>query len=80
MTNAIPKSDSEFGGGSGLIQARNVANKHFSGVEEVWIVYASDTQDPGEPDPKRVGQPYAERTYHDPVSGTAPLPPMNSIK
>ena len=74
----IPKSDTEFGGGPGLIQSVNVANQHFDEVEQMWIVYASDTEDPGEPDPGRVGTLHSDRTYHDPVSGTAPLPPLNS--
>jgi len=80
MTNVIPKGDSEFGGGPGLIQARNVANQHFDYVEEEWIIMASDINDPADPDPRRVGKPWAERDAEAPKSGTAPLPPLNSLR
>lgn len=49
--------DSEFGGGGGLIQQRNIDNGHLTGIEEVWSVYATDPESTNAPDPRRVGLP-----------------------
>jgi len=74
--------DSEFGGGSGLIQEQNILNNHFNDVEQLWIVYASDTGSAADPDPRRVGDPAAYQGLLDeaPPSGVAPLPPMGPTK
>lgn len=56
-----PKTDSEFGGGPGLILPQNY--EHLTPVEELWTIYATN---PGDPlavdessalDPARVGLP-----------------------
>ena len=49
--------ESEFGGGAGIIQKRNIDANHLSGVEQVMSIYATDPESTDAPDANRVGLP-----------------------
>jgi hypothetical protein len=73
-------ADTEFGGGPGLIQQHNINNQHYNDVEELWMIYASDTLSTDEPSPDRVGVPWPERSAAPAPTGVAPLPPLNQAR
>jgi hypothetical protein len=68
--------DSEFGGGSGLIQKHNLDNGTLESYEEVWSIYASDPNSSDEPDARRVGDPESYVSKAPAPSGVPPVDPV----
>lgn len=62
--NSNVSGESEFGGGPGMISARRIRDGRLTATEQLWAIYASDPDDPGDPDPARVGNAasYASRS------------------
>lgn len=79
MANSRVVGESEFGGGGGLIQARNIANGHFNGIEQTWSVYATDPASSAEPDARRVGDPASYSRSEDGPSGVPPVIPVSAF-
>lgn len=51
------KTQSEFGGRSGMIQAAADGHVTLTPREQVWSLYTTDPADPGSvPDPEKVGE------------------------